>query len=398
MMRRLWSHLSFRQQLTAMIATVFLAGGAILLVTQHLVLRSLLSEAVTMQDGRRKAAVEHSGPMDPEEDPVIVESRGPAWIHDPVVDEVLAGVQLWAGALLVGLTVVMIGAAWLVSRQALRRVSAVTETTNAITEHDLSQRLDLPGPDDEIKRLGSAIDGMIERLESAFARQESFIANASHEFRTPLATTRTALQIAIRQNRVPAAVMPEIEEVLLANRRMEELVSDLLLVAQGRVHAELPREQVELAPLVAQALDEQIDAADIMGLSANATLPPDPVLVSGSAPLLQSVVSNLVANSVRHNVVNGFVDLRLVIDGDDVELTIENPGDREFDAESAARLTEPFHRGERSRIRNDDGSEAGTGLGLTLVQSIAELHGGGIRLSGRDGGGLVARLTLPRAF
>lgn len=395
-MRRLWTRLSFGRQLTVMIAAVFLAGGAILILTQHVVLRSLLSEAVTVHNEQRDSAAEVSG-QTPDDDAIVIQEHGPAWTHDTVVDEVLAGVQLWAGALLVALTVVAIVAAWLVSRQAIRRISAVTDTTNAITEHDLSQRLDLPGPDDEIRRLGSAIDGMIARLEAAFTRQESFIANASHEFRTPLATARMALQIAIRQGRVSEEALPEVREVLQANRRMEELVNDLLIVAQGRAHTELPDDPVDLVPVIARAMLEQARAAEHANLTALISLPREPVPITGSAPLLRSLITNLIANAVRHNVTDGFVRIRLEVEDAHARFCIENSGPCILDADTVERLTEPFQRGARSRIRNDDGSEAGTGLGLTLVASLTELHGGTLALEPRPAGGLSVRLSLPLA-
>lgn len=396
-MRRLWTRLSFGRQLTVMIAAVFLAGGAILILTQHVVLRSLLSEAVTVHREQRDNAAETVGPTTRDEDAIVIQEHGPAWTQDTVVDEVLAGVQLWAAALLVALTVVAIVAAWLVSLQALRRISAVTDTTNAITEHDLSQRLDLPGPDDEIKRLGSAIDGMIARLEAAFTRQESFIANASHEFRTPLATARMALQIAIRQGRLSEQALPEVKEILRSNRRMEELVNDLLIVAQGRAHTDLPEDPVDLVPLIARAMLEQSHAAEHANLTALISLPQVPVAVAGSAPLLRSLITNLIANAVRHNVTDGFVRISLEMEEAHARFCIENSGPCILDADTVERLTEPFQRGARSRIRNDDGSEAGTGLGLTLVESLTELHGGTLALEPRPKGGLSVRLSLPLA-
>ena len=395
-MRSLWSRLSFRRQLTVMIAAVFLAGGSILILTQHVVLRSLLSEAVTVHNEQRDNAAETVGPTTRDEDAIVIQEHGPAWTQDPVVDEVLAGVQLWAGALLGALTVVAIVAAWLVSRQAIRRISAITDTTNAITEHDLSKRLDLSGPDDEIKRLGSAIDDMIARLEEAFSRQESFIANASHEFRTPLSTARMALQLAIRQGRISDDALPDIQEVLQANRRMEELVNDLLIVAQGRAHVDLPDDPVDLVPMIARAMFEHANGAESANLTAFITLPRNPVFVSGRIPLLRSLITNLVSNSVRHNVTDGFVRIELDVRHARAWFSIENSGSV-LDVSTVGRLTEPFHRGERSRIRNEDGSEAGTGLGLTLVESVTELHGGTLALDPRAAGGLRVRVSLPIA-
>jgi len=381
-----------------MIAGVFVGGGTVLLATQFFVLRALLSEAVTVENEQLVENTERSGPgLIDDETKVEVIQYGPLWSQaDPVVAQVLTDVQIWSGVLLLAFALLAGLGAWLVSRHALRRIAQVTDATNEITEHDLSKRLDLPGPDDEITRLGSAIDQMVERLEDAFVRQQAFIANASHEFRTPLTTARMALQVAIRQDRVPNELMPEIKGVLDANRRMEALVAALLIVAQGRAGADLTHDRVDLVALIAQVMAEQADAAERAQLTARIDLPDEPVMLTGNEPLLRSLLSNLATNAVRHNEPGGFVEIALRARGDEVVFTVENSGDREYAPEEVQRLTEPFQRGERSRLCNDDGTEAGTGLGLTLVQSIAELHGGALTLTARPDGGLRVVLVLPK--
>lgn len=395
-MRRFWSRLSFRGQLIVMTAGVFIMGGATLLIAQYLVLSAMLSEAVTVHNDKLKESGTASGNqgLAPDGASIEVIHHGPRWTQsDPVVTEVLAGVQLGSAMLLLAFTVLAIGGAWLLSRRALRRISEVTQATNTITEHDLSKRLALPGPDDEIKRLGSAIDGMIERLEGAFARQSAFIANASHEFRTPLATTRTVLQVATRQGRVPSELMSEVADVLDANRRLEELVGALLVVAQGRADIDLTRSRVDLTGLVTQALREHADLAQERGISVDVTLPERPLVVDGNEPLLYSMFTNLISNATRHNVEGGFIRILLATEGHRAVLSVENPG-AAMPPELVVQLTEPFQRGDRSRTRNEDGSEAGTGLGLTLVESIVGLHDGVLMLEPRERGGLIVTVGL----
>lgn len=391
-----WSRLSFRGQLVVMIAGVFIFGGTTLLVAQYLVLSALLSEAVAVQNEKLSDERTISGGQEsaPDEPSIEVLNYGPRWTQaDPVVSGVLRGVQTWSAVLLVAFAVLAIVGAWFLSRRALRRISAVTVATNAITEHDLSKRLELPGPDDEIKRLGVAIDGMIERLDAAFTRQSAFIANAGHEFRTPLTTTRTVLQVAVRQGRVPAELLPEVLDVLDANRRLEDLVGALLTVAQGRADVDLTRTRVDLAELVTEAVSEQADLAEQREIHAALDLPDEPVIVEGNESLLSSMLANLISNATRHNAERGFVRIRLGQDDERVTFVVENPGTA-MSPELVARLTEPFQRSEQSRTRNEDGSEAGTGLGLTLVESIVALHDGTLTLEPRPGGGLIATVTL----
>jgi signal transduction histidine kinase len=401
----MWTRLGFRTQLVVIIAATFIVGGALLLVAQYLVLsRSLVQEVGTYSfsiagDPGRAGVIVGDADVVPGALPdgasVTTLGSGQARVANPLVNSVLGTVQVWSGLLLLVFAGLAVFGAWWVSRRTALRIAAVTTAANAITERDLSKRLDLPGPDDEIKQLGQAIDKMIGRLDEAFTRQESFIANASHEFRTPLATARTALQVAIRQGRVSDELLPEVEDVLAANRRLERLVGALLTVAQGRADVDLARTPVDLGALVAQVVSEE--NADGTSVSVRFGPPPAPVTVVGSEPLLHSMVANLVANAVRHNIPGGEVTVEVTAGGGaGVTVTVANTGPV-IPADAVRHLTEPFHRGERSRQRNADGSEAGLGLGLALVDSIVRVHDGHLSLSPRDGGGLIAVVTLPSA-
>lgn len=390
-----WDRLSFRGQLVAMISVAFVIGGGVLLVAQYLVLTVLLSQqATTVHQDAGGSGTVSGNPSATEEPGVLVESHGPTWMSDPAVSAVLGGVQLWSAVLLLAFATLAVGGAWLVSRRALRRIAEVTAATNAITEKDLSQRLDVQGPDDEIRALGGAIDGMVERLEAAFVRQAAFIANASHEFRTPLTTTRTVLQVALRQGRVPEELRSEIGDVLDANGRLEALVASLLIIAQGRAEAELPRAPIDLVALCTEVRDEQADTAAKLGIEVECVLPQEPVTVMGNPPLLRSMFANLLANALRHGD-GALVKVTVAASPDQVSVRVENTG-AQLSAELVGRLTEPFERGDRSRV-HDDGAHAGTGLGLALVESVATLHGGSLHLAPRPGGGLIAETHLPAA-
>ncbi len=387
----------FRTRLLAVVSAVLVLGGLLLLFAQYFVLSYLLSQSITTLDGN---VVEVSGDPDslPSGSPFDVSElrRGPGWTHsDPFVSSVLADVQLWSGLFLFAFVAIALVCVWFVSRRVLHRIDEVTEATNEITDRNLSMRLGMDGPADEITRLGSAIDGMIDRLESAFQRQEAFIANASHEFRTPLSSVRTALQVAIRQKRVPEELMPEIEDVLSANRRMEALVSALLIIAQGRAGADLPQADVDLGRLIDDALAETEQTASARGLTVIRQPQAGTASVIGSEPLLRSLVRNLVSNAIVHNVEHGTVWATVSPSSEEVTVTVENTGPK-LSPEFAARLTEPFQRGDRSRLRNDDGSEAGTGLGLALVESIAMFHDATLDIAPVEDGGLKVQVSLPR--
>ena len=225
---------------------------------------------------------------------------------------------------------------------------------------------------------------MLDRLSAAFDRQERFVAAASHELRTPLTTTRTALEIPLAQGRFPAEVEPDVRRALAANERSEALIATLLALARATRSPAEPADSVDLLDLARRALAER--EREAAALSLRAEVLGAPVLARVDAVLASIAVGNLVENAIRHNVERG----RLRISGDEEGLLVENDG-REMTEAEVSHLVEPFHRGDRTRLAG-----TGTGLGLTLADAVATALGGRLLLAPRPGGGLTARLLLPR--
>ncbi|MBO9578008.1 MAG: HAMP domain-containing protein [Microbacteriaceae bacterium] len=408
--------LSFRSRLALVITLVFVAAGAALLAVQYFVVQGLFDSAsritlsscdlVTAPVGDAaagasgstgctslgNAAVTAPGAFAPTGSleatpalaayPVLAATGAVIQQTRFLSDEVVGGLLGWSVAILAAFAILAAAIAFWLARRSLGRIGEVTATARDISERDLGRRLDLPGPDDEIKELGDTIDGMLDRLQSAFAAQDRFVANASHELRTPLTTTRTALEIPLAHGDVPAELVPAIRTALRATRQSERLIAALLSLSRGRIDAD-GFEPADLEPLVATELAELAGAAAARRIAPTTELVP--VVVHGDAVLLARAARNLLDNAIRHNVDGGHVHVRLTSDG----LEVENGGE-ELDPETVALLAEPFHRGAGSRVSE------GMGLGLAIVESIAAAHGGELRLTARPGGGLIATLRLPR--
>ena len=422
--------MSFRTRLVVTIAAVFIAAGAALLSVQYLVVQSLFASAIstTAASCVPVSSITQVAPGTPATDSTDVSgvtpltdgllygavSTGCSYFAETadiagfqpatplqsvsldavegavlqqstfLADEVGGGLLLWSIVVLVAFTGVAAAIAFWLARRSLDRIGEVTAAARDISERDLGRRLDLPGPDDEIKELGDTIDGMLDRLQSAFTAQDRFVANASHELRTPLTTTRTALEIPLEQGAVPDELQANMRRALRATEQSERLITALLALARARTGLDHV-EPVELSALVQGEIDE-VDAGDVEVHVALRTL-----TVEGDTILLARAVRNLLENAVRHNVQGGEIWVRSRRERGRAIIEVENTGAQIAPA-TVALLTEPFYRGDASRTAS---GPDGTGLGLAIVQSIAKTHEGEVRLRPRKGGGLIAAIVLP---
>jgi signal transduction histidine kinase len=283
------------------------------------------------------------------------------------------------------LFVASLGVGWVVAGRVLRPIGRITSVAREIQATDLSRRIELPGPDDELKQLADTFDAMLARLDAAFAAQRQFVADASHELRNPLAIIRTNVDVALADPRAdPDDLRHTIAVVKRASDRMARLVDDLLALAR-RQEPTVEHELLDLGAAVAEASDDFMVPAAAREIVLG-------VVVTGDRDALKRAVANLLENAVRLAPQGSRIRLATGSEGASAWIAVadEGPG---IAPEDQPHVFDRFWRADKGRARAD----GGTGLGLAIVRQIAESHGGQIRLQSKPGVGSSFVIWLPVA-
>ncbi len=289
---------------------------------------------------------------------------------------------------LVGLSVIAFAFGYAMAGRVLSPLGRITRTARRVAGTDLTRRIELDGPDDELKELADTFDDMLDRLERAFTAQQRFVGNASHELRTPLAINRTLLEVHLSDPGAPPELHQLGKTLLATNERSEQLVEGLLLLARSDNQI-VERKPVDLAEVAERAIDQTRTEAVEKGVEIRGER--GSAVVQGNGVLLERIALNLVQNAVRYNVPeDGWVEVATEVRHGQALLTVSNSGPV-VPAYEVDNLFEPFRRLRTERT----GSDKGVGLGLSIARSVARAHGGRIIAEPREGGGLVMRVTLP---
>lgn len=281
---------------------------------------------------------------------------------------------------LLGLAVIAFAFGYAMAGRVLSPLGRITRTARAVAGSDLSRRIELDGPDDELKELADTFDEMLERLQRAFTAQQRFVGNASHELRTPLAINRTLLEVHLSDPGAPVELQQLGKTLLATNERSEQLVEGLLLLARSDNQI-VERKPVDLAEVAEQAIDQVHGEAAAKGVVIRGEQ--KPAVVQGNGVLLERIALNLVQNAVRYNVTgDGWVEVTTEVQHGQAVLVVSNTGPV-VPAYEIDNLFEPFRRLRTERT----GSDKGVGLGLSIVRSVARAHGGHIAAQPREGVG-----------
>lgn len=307
------------------------------------------------------------------------------------LEETDRALQIVLYALGAGGTIVLLAAArggvWL-TRAAVRPIDEITRTAQSIVRaEDLSRRVPVPEPMDELHRLAVTINELLARLEAMFGAQRRFVADVSHELRTPLAAMQGNLDVLSRgAARDPELLAESIADMRSEVNRLIRMANDLLLLAQSDSGVQLRHEPVELDTLLLEVHRELRSLADGVQLRLGHE---DQVTILGDRDRIKQALLNLVVNALQHTPPGGTVTLSLDRDDGFARLSVVDTG-AGIASENLSLIFERFYRGDRSRTRS-----AGAGLGLPIVKWIADAHGGRVEVWSGVGEGSTFALLLP---
>ena len=305
-----------------------------------------------------------------------------------LASETLGEVGLQYAIAFAGTLLVAVAIGWAMAGKVLAPLARITRTARRVSEERLEERIDPGGPHDELRELAETFDSMLDRLAESFEAQRRFVANASHELRSPLTVIRSEAEVALANpENDPEELREMARAVIEATVRTEALLDGLMVLARtqrGLLRPE-PLDLAAVARAAASAVSEEARAADV-----RVRLEVEQAATAGDRRLLERLVANLVENAVRHNHAGGTVKVSTGRRNGGALIRVSNTGPH-VSAEAAGRLAEPFERLDRG------GDGRGAGLGLSIVHSVAEAHGGTLRLQPRDPGGLDVEVVLPSA-
>lgn len=277
---------------------------------------------------------------------------------------------------------------WFIARQALSPVAELTETAAAISSSNLHRRVAGGGSSDELARLASTFNDMIARLERTFNSQRRFIADASHDLRTPLTVIRAELELLCSRPGVDGEIRGALDRAIRGIDNLQRLANDLLLLARADADQLQPVEETA-------RLDEIIVecASGVKALAAQKHISlrvdvSEPLELHCSASLLQRAITNVIENAIKYSPEDSSVEIASARADSLAVITVTDNG-HGIPPEDLPRVLDRFYRGDRAR------STQGTGLGLAITKAIVDAHHGHLQIDSQPGSGTRVTVTLP---
>ena len=296
------------------------------------------------------------------------------------------------------MVLVLCAVTWWVLRLGIRPIRQMTVTAQSIAAGDLSERIDEADPSTEAGQLAAALNTMMGRIETSFEEQvrterrlRQFVADASHELRTPVATIRGYAELYLAGGlEDPTERDDAMRRTNLESQRMSRLIGDMLALAKLDREPEVRHDHVDLAAL---ARDVAVDStASHDELTLDVVAGPGPVVVSGDEDLLRQALANLVSNAAVHAGLNATTTLTVIAAGDHARVEVRDDG-AGMSTDAVSRATERFYRADPSRSR----ARGGSGLGLAIVADIVAAHDGDLSIESTPDVGTVVSMEIPLA-
>jgi two-component system, OmpR family, sensor kinase len=296
----------------------------------------------------------------------------------------------WLAAVGVAVLALGLGGGWVLAGRAIRPVETISAAASRISAGHLSERINVADTDSELGHLAGVLNSTFARLESAFAQQQQFTADASHELRTPLAVIISEAQTTLARPRAAEEYRETVEACLLTAKQMNGLTKSLLELARfdaGQVPMQCaPFELAERAQAAVQAIQP---LADERGLHLHCDL--KPAVALGDADRLSQVITNLLANAIQYNKPHGDIRVTTRSENQMAVLTIADTGIG-ISAEDQAHIFDRFYRADKSRAR----ANGRYGLGLAICKAIVDAHRGTLGVASQPGVGTTFTVKLPQ--
>jgi len=322
------------------------------------------------------------------------QTLGYAAVAEPlsVIEDGLSELRrdLFAGVVLV-LLLASVGGYFL-ARKSLAPVASMNSQTQRISAENLSARLDVTNPRDELGQLATTINDLLTRLENAFKEQQRFIADASHELRTPLAVLRGETEVALGKTRTVDEYQQSLSLIQDEAERLSRIVEDLFILARQPINtrAALNKERVSLNDAVRDCARAAQVLAFRKGVRLKLENDSPSIALNGDEDLIKRMLLNLLDNAVKYTPAGGEISLALVRQNGNAEIVVRDTGIG-IPAEAQSRVFDRFYRVDKARAR----TMGGAGLGLSIAQWIVEVHGGSINLASTPGHGSTFTIVLP---
>jgi heavy metal sensor kinase len=283
-----------------------------------------------------------------------------------------------------------LGGYW-ISTRALSPVDQITRTARTISAQNLSSRLVVPPTGDELQRLSETLNGMLDRLESAFKKITQFTADASHELRTPVAVMRTRAELSLRKARSADEYRDVISEVLAELEKTSGLIEQLMFLARADSGAEtLHFADTNVTEVLREACHQGSALAEAKQISFQEFISPDSMWIRGDASSLRRLFLILIDNAVKYTPANGHVEVSLQRNNGYAIAQVKDTGIGIAETD-LPNVFERFYRADKARNRE----LGGVGLGLSIGRWITEVHSGTIEVQSAPGRGSVFQIRLP---